>query len=122
MLLVEVMRADPEIKASEREAMMTGLREKFTLTETELADLVKQAEQQSKSAYDYHQFTSLINDHCTQPQKIRIIESMWQVAYSDAHVNADENHIISRIAGLLYVTHGDYIAAKMYAKETAAKA
>ncbi|HSV35847.1 MAG TPA: TerB family tellurite resistance protein, partial [Ramlibacter sp.] len=28
------------------------------------------------------------------------------------------NHVISRVAGLLHVTHGEYIAAKMRAKES----
>ena len=44
---------------------------------------------------------------------------MWQVAYADAHVDANENHTISKVAGLLHVTHGEYIAAKLRAKEAA---
>ena len=46
-----------------------------------------------------------------------ITETLWQVAYVDAHLNANENHLISKIAGLLYVTHGECIGAKMRAKE-----
>ncbi len=30
------------------------------------------------------------------------------------------NHVISKVAGLLHVTHGEYIGAKMRAKEAAA--
>ena len=44
---------------------------------------------------------------------------MWQVAFADEHLDAHENHLISKIAGLLHVTHGEYIAAKMRAKEAA---
>jgi uncharacterized tellurite resistance protein B-like protein len=43
---------------------------------------------------------------------------MWQVAYADAYLDANENHTISKVAGLLHVTHGEYIAAKLRAKET----
>jgi uncharacterized tellurite resistance protein B-like protein len=58
-----------------------------------------------------------MNDQFSQAQKIQVVESMWQVAYADGHIDAHENHLISKIAGLLHVTHGEYIAAKLHAKE-----
>ena len=122
VLLVEVMRADPAIDAAERNTVVAALRNKFALADDELARLVELAEQTAKSAYDYHRFTSSLNEHFTQAQKIQVIENMWQVAYADAHLDAHENHLISKIAGLLYVTHGEYIAAKMRAKEAAGQA
>jgi uncharacterized tellurite resistance protein B-like protein len=117
VLLVEVMRADPDISAVERSTVVAALHEKFALADDELDRLLELAEQTAKTAYDYHHFTASLNENFTQAQKIRIIESMWQVAYADAHLDAHENHLISKIAGLLYVTHGEYIAAKMRAKE-----
>lgn len=119
VLLVEVMRADPTIDAAERSTVVAALRNKFALADDELARLLELAEQTAKSAYDYHRFTSSLNEHFTQAQKIQVIENMWQVAYADAHLDAHENHLISKIAGLLYVTHGEYIAAKMRAREAA---
>ncbi len=41
---------------------------------------------------------------------------MWQVAYTDGHISAEENHLMRRMADLLHISHGDYIAAKMRAK------
>jgi uncharacterized tellurite resistance protein B-like protein len=119
VLLVEVMRADPNIGLAERNAVVAALRQKFALSADELARLVALAEQTAKRASDYHAFTSSINEHFSQEQKIRIVEAMWQVAYADAHLDAHENHVISKIAGLLHVTHGEYIGAKMRAKEAA---
>jgi uncharacterized tellurite resistance protein B-like protein len=119
VLLVEVMRADPVIKPAERAAVIAGLDGKFSLANDELARLMELAEQTAKGAYDYHRFTSSLNDHFTHAQKISMVESMWQVAYADAHLDAHENHLISKIAGLLHVTHGEYIAAKMRAREDA---
>ena len=58
-------------------------------------------------------FTSRINDHFSQPEKVALVEAMWQVAYADGFLNANENHVISKAAGLLHVTHGEYIAAKI---------
>ena len=119
VLLVEVMRADAEVTAAERAATVTALRKKFALNDDELARLLAQAQDTAKSANDYFRFTSAMNDQFTQAQKIRVVEYMWQVAYADGHLEANENHLISKIAGLLHVTHGDYIAAKLYAKEAA---
>ena len=119
VLLVEVMRADPTIAPAERTAVIDTLRKRFALGADELARLVELAEQTAKTAYDYHRFTSSLNDHFTHPQKISIIENMWQVAYADAHLDAHENSLIGKIASLLHVTQGEYIAAKMRAKEAA---
>ena len=119
VLLVEVMRAQPEITAGERATVIAALRTKFSLAEDELARLVELAEQASRSSSDFHQFTSVLNDRFSQPQKIRIVEMMWDVAYADGNLDAHENHVIARVAGLLHVTHGEYIGAKLRAKEAA---
>ena len=117
VLLVEVMRADPAITPAERLAVVEALRGKFALAGDELARLVELAEAQAGAMYDYHRFTSTINDHFTHPQKVKMIEAMWQVAYADAHLDTHENHVISKVAGLLHVTHGEYIAAKLHARD-----
>jgi uncharacterized tellurite resistance protein B-like protein len=41
---------------------------------------------------------------------------MWRIAYSDASLSAHENHLMRKVADLLHITHGDYIAAKMRAQ------
>lgn len=119
VLLVEVMRADSSKTSRERQPVAAALRQRFALDDAALAQLLAQAEQAAENAYDYHHFTASINDSCSQDQKIQIVEAMWQVAYADAQVDAYEHHAISKIAGLLHVTHGEYIGAKMRAKEAA---
>ncbi len=42
----------------------------------------------------------------------------WQVACADGIVDENEHHLIRKTVGLLHVTHGEYIAAKMHAKAT----
>lgn len=119
VLLVDVMRADTTMGAAERAAVLASLRSKFSLADDELARLLELAEDTAKTSYDYHRFTSSMNEHFSQTQKIQVVEYMWQVAFADAHLDAHENHLISKIAGLLHVTHGEYIAAKMRARESA---
>lgn len=122
VLLVEVMRAEPDIGAAEQQAVISTLREKFSLADDELARLMDLAAETTKTIYDYHRFTTTLNDHFTHAQKIQVVENMWRVAYADAHLGVHENHLISKVAGLLHVTHGEYIAAKMRAREDAARA
>ena len=113
------MRADAETSDAERAQTMATLAKRFNLDDEALALLMAQAEQTAKTANDYFAFTSQLNDSFTQAQKIQVVEFMWQVAYADGKLDANENHLISKVAGLLYVTHGEYIAAKLRAKEDA---
>ncbi|TFZ00228.1 TerB family tellurite resistance protein [Ramlibacter humi] len=119
VLLVEVMRAEPQVSPAARQAVMAGLRRRFRLGDEALTALIAMAEQASRHASDFHQFTSQLNDALDNAAKIAVVESMWQVAYADGALGDHEQHLISRIAGLLNVTHGEYIAAKMRAKEAA---
>jgi uncharacterized tellurite resistance protein B-like protein len=119
VLLVEVMRAEAGVQPAERAAVLAALRRKFTLAADELERLVELAEQTARTANDFFAFTSTLNERFSHPQKVRIVEFMWQVAYADGEVAADENHVISKVAGLLHVTHGEYIAAKLHARQAA---
>jgi len=119
VLLVEVMRAEPQLGPQEREAVVGALRRKFPLAQDELDRLVDLAHDTARSSNDFFRFTSTLNDGFTHDQKITMVEYMWQVAYADGHLDAHESHLISKVAGLLHVTHGEYIAAKLRAKEAA---
>jgi uncharacterized tellurite resistance protein B-like protein len=120
-LLVEVVRSDAGIVPEEQQAVLRAVREKFGLSADESQALFDLAEEEVRTANDYYQFTSLINRHFDQPQKQHIIELMWRVAYADNSLAAHENHVLRRIAELLHVTHGDYIAAKMRARDAAGR-
>jgi uncharacterized tellurite resistance protein B-like protein len=118
-LLVEVIRMDGETSAAERDAVLCAVREKFHLSAAEAQTLVELAEAEARQANDYYQFTSVVNRRFTQAQKIRVVALMWEVAYADAHANAFEEHLIRKIADLLYVDHRDYIIAKLAARDAA---
>lgn len=119
VLLVEVIKADPATGPDEQAALFAALTAKFALAPDELARLVELAEATAQGLYDYHRFTRTLNERFTQEQKIQVVEAMWQIAFADGHLDVHENHLISKVAGLLHVTHGEYIAAKMHAREAA---
>ena len=118
VLLVEVMRSDAHFTLSERASVLVSLRERFSLTGDEVEALFAVADQTARDAHDLHTFTSKLNDELDPEQKARIIEYLWRVAYADGRLDAHEQHVMRKIADLLYVPHGDYIGAKMRAKES----
>jgi uncharacterized tellurite resistance protein B-like protein len=119
VMLVEVMRADPSFHAGEREAVLTGLRDKFVLSDDEAQRLTELAEDAARRATDLFTFTSRINERFDMPQKLRMIEHMWRVAYADGHLSAHERHVLWRIADLLHVPQGAYVNARMRAEKEA---
>jgi uncharacterized tellurite resistance protein B-like protein len=116
VLLVEVMRADADMRDSERSAVLAALQRKFSLADDEAARLLELAHSTQRQATDFHAFTSALNERLDHAQKVQVIEAMWQVAYADGHLAAHENHVLWRVADLLHVPHGAYINAKMRAK------
>lgn len=120
VMLVEVMRADTSFHAGEREAVLAALRDKFGLADDEAARLAELAETAAKGATDLFAFTSRINERFEMPQKLRMIEHMWRVAYADGHLSEHERHVLWRVADLLHVPQGAYQHARIRARDEAA--
>jgi uncharacterized tellurite resistance protein B-like protein len=120
VMLVEVMRSDATFHDDERLAVLSALRDKFQLTADEAARLAELAETTAHAATDLYAFTSRINERFEMPQKLKMIEHMWRVAYADGHLSAHERHVMWRIADLLHVPQGAYQHARMRAQQDAA--
>jgi uncharacterized tellurite resistance protein B-like protein len=118
-LLLEMMRMDDRFAEEERATVAEVMRQQFHLDAEEFAAILALAEQAAAQAHDYFQFTSLINQRCDAAQKTRIVENLWRVAMADGHLDANEQHLMRKLADLLYVGHADYIAAKQRAREAA---
>lgn len=114
-LLIEVMRADNELQKDEQQALTFSLKKYFDLDDEAVAELTEQANQDLDEAIDYFQFSKQINAQCSAEQRIEIVELLWRLAYADGELDAQEEHVIRRVASLLYVTHEDFIAAKLAA-------
>ncbi len=112
-LLLEMMHQDEQVLEAEQQAVRQALKVNFDLSDEESTELCHLAQQELKNATDYYQFTSLIAEHFSQQQKIKVIELLWQVAYADNHLDAYEEHMVRRIADLIYVPHQDFIQTKL---------
>ncbi|MFC4701135.1 TerB family tellurite resistance protein [Glaciecola siphonariae] len=112
-LLMEVMRADFEQTEDEKVKIQGLLKDTFTLSESELAELVERSEQSDKESTSVYPFTSLINEHYDYDQRVNLVQLMWKVAYADGNLDKYEDDIIRKVADLLYIRHSDFIKAKL---------
>jgi uncharacterized tellurite resistance protein B-like protein len=112
-LLVEVLRADYEVGAGEREQVVRSIGKLLDLGDADSMALLELAERQSDQSHDLYQFTSMINQGYSAAEKERLVEHLWRVARADETIHKYEEHLIRRIAELLHVPHASFIAAKL---------
>jgi len=117
-LLIEMMHMDKHEDEAERMAVERILKEGFELSAVEVDELVAMAEADAMDAAEYYQFTSRINRDYSMPEKEKLIEYLWQVAYADGHLHRHEEHLVRKIAGLIGVSHKTFIAAKHRARDS----
>lgn len=114
-LLIELIYADYNKDPAEISAAKEALQQTFALQEAELQELIELAEKEKHDAVSMYPFTSVINEQFDAQEKIQIVAMLWQVAYADGHLDKFEEHYIRKIADLLYVSHKDFIQAKLKA-------
>lgn len=115
-LMIELCKADHNIDDSETKKIVSILQNKFNLAEETLEELFNLAQQEADDATSVYQFTSLINEAYDQTAKISLIKDMWDVAYADGNLDRYEEHLIRKVAELLYVSHSDFIKTKLAVK------
>ncbi len=116
-LMVEMLHADEQVTEDEENKIRQLLKQRFHLDESEIESLIDLAHDEKHAATDYYAFTSLINTHYTQQQKIDLVEDLWRLAYADDSLDKYEEHLIRRLAELLHVPHHDFIRTKHKAQE-----
>jgi uncharacterized tellurite resistance protein B-like protein len=112
VLLIEIAESDYEDAPEERRAILNAIQAQFGLNRVSAEQLVALARQEHDNSTDYFQFTRLINDHYTAEQKVKVVEAFWRVAFADHRLHRYEEHVIRRLADLIYVPHSEFIAAK----------
>ncbi|TMP30028.1 hypothetical protein CWB99_05995 [Pseudoalteromonas rubra] len=116
-LMVEIMRADGEVHTDECH-MIARLLTQHSGISTQASELIRdQAIEMVNEAIDLHRFVRVVNDHTGELERIEVIELLWLVAYADGRLDPHEEHMVRKIAGLLYVAHADFISAKLTARQ-----
>ncbi|MFQ3236372.1 MAG: putative tellurite resistance protein B-like protein [Paraglaciecola sp.] len=115
VLLYEIMRADGQFEAEEKQVYHRILTQHFSLDDQELASLTTLTEEQVEKAIDFSQFTRVINDVCDAQEKRKILDGLWHLAYADDSLDPEEEYLIRKIADLLYIPHSQFIQSKLAA-------
>jgi uncharacterized tellurite resistance protein B-like protein len=111
-LLVEVARADHDFTDGEDAAMRHLLVSSLKLAEDEVEAVLERAGAAVEDATSLFEFTRLVNDHYSFEEKRRLVAAMWQVAYADEDLDKYEEHIIRRVAELIYLPHAEFMRSK----------
>lgn len=117
LLMLEVAHADTDYAAAERSAILEGIRESTSLTPAECETLLQKAEAEIADLTSLHAITRVMVDSTTVAERQQLLGALWRIAYTDGQVDKHEEHIIRRIADLLYVPHSGYIQAKLAAQK-----
>lgn len=111
-LLVEAAMLDGSLGDAERARVETLLAERFGLDAEEAALLFAEGSRQAAQSVQLVAFTKVIKDHSDLPERVRMLEMLWEVAYADGHLHDYEANLVRRVAGLLYVPDQDSGAAR----------
>jgi len=117
MLLLEVAWADQNISDAELEATREAIQSMFGLTHDQVQSLVQQAKSEHDTAISMYPFTRSVNEALSMEEKRQLVELLWRLAGADSNVDVHEEYTIRRIADLLYVSHEDFITAKLQARK-----
>jgi len=106
-LLVEAACMDGNFDEKERKSILDLIQRHFLLNSEESATLIEEAEKVVENAGELYTFARVIKARYEPKQRIEMIEMLWEVAFADGNVDHYEKNLISRIAGLIYVTDKD---------------
>ncbi|HSC15089.1 MAG TPA: TerB family tellurite resistance protein [Gammaproteobacteria bacterium] len=109
LLLIEVAKADYAEELAEGEVLLSSLKQFFALDDAAAALLLEEARSTADRAVELQQFTRRLHEQLSVAEKQRIVEMLWQVALADSRLDKHEDHLVRRIAELLYVSHSDLI-------------
>ena len=112
-LLVEVIKSDDKFDDRERVKLFDVLSKKLKIRDDELQNFAELAKQKSDESTSLYEFTREINDKYEYDEKVKLIEDLWRIAYSDGQLDKYEDYVIRKIADLIYVTHSDFIKSKL---------
>ncbi len=116
-LLVHVAEIDGFFTDSEKRALLLLLQQRFDLDVGSAESLLAEARARDRESVDLYGFTSVLKHSMSGPDRRRLVEMMWTVAYADGTVQEFEENIIWRVSELLGVPARERIAMRRKVRE-----
>ena len=117
-LLLELAHADDDFSDEERARILRAARE-MGVAEGDLQEILRLAEEQRRESVDLFQFTRLVAESFSREERLRLVEAIWGVVYSDGTLTEAENRLARRIAEMLGFQHPEVQALKEKVAERA---
>ena len=115
-LMIEVSLADQSIDESEIESLKKTLSNKFDIKEAEISSLISAGKESQEESTSLYEFTRVVNDDFSFEEKYSLIKSMWEIAFADGNIDKYEEYVIRKVSDLIYISHDDFIKAKLEVK------
>jgi uncharacterized tellurite resistance protein B-like protein len=115
-LLARIAAVDSEITTEEQRAMSQALENKWNLEPEAAESVVKLAVAEIESGLDFFRLSREFFVATTREERIRFVEALFQIGYSDGKLSHEENEEIRHVANGLKLTHRQFIDAKLSAK------
>lgn len=112
VLLLEAAFRDDTFAPEERAVIARLLREKFGLSRDEVSQLIASTESKVREMVQLHPFTHAIFEQMEPQDRIGFIEMLWEVAYADGVLDPEEDAMIRKVAGLIYVEDRERMLAR----------
>lgn len=122
-LLLEMARADHEETPAERRAAEAMLARHFAIERTAAEALLARADDSLQHAVSLYEFTRVLNDTLSAAERRAVVQMVAEVAAADGHFDKHEQHLLSKLADLLYLRRAEYanIRASVLERHTDAR-
>ena len=105
-LLIHAAKIDENYTDIEKKIIKTALVDLFNIGSDQAEELMKHAEKKEEQSNQIVEFTKEIKKYSME-SRLKIIEIIWKIVYSDGTSDNYESNLIRRICGLLYISGKD---------------
>lgn len=117
-LFLELARIDEQFSPDEVEMILGLLKEQYNLPEAHARALMEEADAERDASVDLWQFATLINQNYSVTEKIKVVETLWQIVFVDGRMDKYERYLMLKIGNLLRLDHDQLIQAKLKVMKT----
>jgi len=116
-LLIHAAKIDDNYTNVEKEIIKKALISLNAITPNEAEELLLQAEKKEQESNQIIEFTKEIKNKSME-FRLKIIEILWKIVYSDGTSDSYESNLIRRLCGLLYVSDKDSGIIKLKVRDS----
>ena len=102
-LLIHAAKIDDNYTNVEKELITKALINLNSITQNEAEELLIKAEKKEQESNQIVEFTREIKKNSIE-FRLKIIEILWKIVYSDGTSDSYESNLIRRLCGLLYIS------------------